>query len=131
MERETNRLLDKKHCPLFRLRLQPLINYYKLLTSMIISFQSNRITVRKFVTDPDTERGSSLNIVQDKDIDSLCFRNVCKRLGCQHCWDNFSDEEYSEAVKAVRKDNRKRNRVTSYKRCKSVEKKMGEDAKVR
>jgi len=132
MSRETNRLLEKKHCPLFRQRLQPLIKYYKLLTSMVISFQANRITVRKFLTPPEGEEGHKIQPAQDTAIDAFCFENVCKRLGCHHCYEPFTDEEYSEAVALLRKDSRAKSRPTPRKKSrKSTEDKTGIDVKVR
>ena len=127
---ETNRLLERKHCPLFRMRLQPLVKYYKLLTSMIISFQGGGITVKKLLTPPeDSEREEAF--VQDTPIDAGCFQNVCKRLGCQHCWEEFSDEEFVEAVREVRKDKKRRSRAGNRsKRDKSMEDSLCSDVKV-
>ena len=113
MSWKTNRLLERKHCPLFRQRLQPLIKYYKLLTSMIISFQSSGITVKKFLTPPEEESESTETFRQDTAIDSGCFQNVCKRLGCQHCWESFTDDEFVEAVREERKDRKRKIRAGS------------------
>ena len=111
MSWETNRLLDKKHCPLFRLRLQPVFKYYKMLTNLVITFQSNGITVRKFLTPPKGKEESSTHVPQDTAIDAGCFRNVCERLGCQHCYENFTAEEFVEAATLLRKEKRKKIRA--------------------
>ena len=128
---ETNRLLEKKHCPLFRLRLQPLIKYYKLLTNLVISFQSNGITVRKLLSPPSGEEGSAPKVHQDSQIDAGCFQNVCKRLGCQHCYDSFTDEEFVEASLLLRRDKRRKVRAGSRTKRKSTEEKFGPNAENR
>ena len=120
---ETNRLLEKKHCPLFRLRMQPLISYYKLLTSMVISFQTNRITVRKLLSAPKEEEERGPSLPQDATIDASCFQNVCKRLNCQHCYENFTDEEFVEASALLRKEGRRKGRPTTRARGRHKEKK--------
>ena len=131
MSWETNRLLDKKHCPLFRQRFQPLIHYYKLLTSMIISFQSKKITVQKFLHSPEEDSAESLYAPKDLAIDARCFQNVCKRLGCQHCWESFTDEEFTEAASMLRKESRRRARASKRSRSSPAEEKFKEDAKVK
>lgn len=128
---ETNRLLEKKHCPLFRLRMQPLINYYKLLTSLVISFQTNRITVRKLLSPPRGEEERGATLPQDAAIDASCFQNVCKRLKCQHCYESFSDEEFVEASDLLRKESRKKSRPTTRGRGRPKEKKCCLNAEIR
>jgi len=130
MSWETNRLLEKKHCPLFRQRFQPLIHYYKLLTSMVISFQSNRITVQKFLHAPEEDTPESIYAPKDLAIDSRCFQNVCKRLGCQHCYENFTDEEFTQAASLLRKESRRRGRAPQRKKG-PPQNKIEVDAKVK
>ncbi len=128
---ETNRLLEKKHCPLFRLRLQPLLKYYKLLTNLVISFQSNGITVRKLLSPPSGGQESIPKAAQDSPIDAGCFQNVCQRLGCQHCYENFTDEEFVEASSLLRSDKRRKVRAGSQTKRKSAEEKSGSNAENR